>query len=175
LISVVVSWVDVSESPRIRDAAPTEVTTLEALQRRSSNIWEQYREQLAAHPDAIELPEAFIDNGWVRVAVTADGIPIGFSAVIPSDTGTHELDGLFVEPKEMRKGVGTALIEDAASRARAAGAVGLEVTVGPAQPFYERLGFTVTGTAQTRFGPAVRMRRELRKPPLSQATRSTTR
>lgn len=150
------------ESVRIRDAAPTEATTLENLQRRSSDIWEQYREQLAAHPDAIELPQAFIDNGWVRVAVRPDGVAIGFSAVIPSDAGTHELDGLFVEPSEMRHGVGRALIEDAASCARTAGAARLEVTVGPAQPFYERVGFTVTGTTQTRLGPAVRMRRELR-------------
>lgn len=164
----------VSESVRIRDAGPTEATTLEALQRRSSDIWDQYHEQLAAHPDAIELPQAFIDNGWVRVAVTADGVAVGFSAVIPSDTGTHELDGLFVEPSKMRHGVGRALIEDAASRARAAGAIRLEVTVGPAQPFYERVGFTVTGTTQTRFGPAVRMRRELHKPLRSRATRSTT-
>ena len=146
---------------RIRDAGPTETATLEALQRRSSDIWEQYRAQLAAHPDAIELPQAFIDNRWVRVAVRADDVPIGFSAVIPSDGRTHELDGLFVEPGEMRHGVGRALIEDAASRARTAGAARLEVTVGPAQPFYERVGFTVSGTAQTRFGPAVRMRRDL--------------
>jgi len=62
----------------------------------------------------------------------------------------------------MRHGVGRALIEDAAARARTAGAARLEVTVGLAQPFYERVGFTVTGTTQTRFGPAVRMRRELR-------------
>lgn len=56
------------ESLKIRDAAVTEGTTLEALQRRSSDIWEDYREQLAANPDAIAVPQAFIDNGWVRVA-----------------------------------------------------------------------------------------------------------
>jgi ribosomal protein S18 acetylase RimI-like enzyme len=41
--------------------------------------------------------------------------------------------------------------------------VGVEVTAGPAQEFYERVGFTVVGDAQTRFGPAVRMRRELHR------------
>lgn len=97
----------------------------------------------------------------MRVAVRADGVPIGFSAVIPSDTGTHELDGLFVDREEMRRGVGRALIDDAVSRARAAGALRLEVTVGPAQLFYKRVGFTVTGSAQTRFGLAVRMGRDL--------------
>ncbi len=149
------------ESLKIRDAAVTEGTTLEALQRRSSDIWEDYREQLAANPDAIAVPQAFIDNGWVRVAVRAGGAPVGFSVVIPSSGEAHELDGLFVEPAELRQGVGRALVEDAVGRARSAGARSLDVTAGPAQPFYERLGFRVTGGAETRFGPAVRMSREL--------------
>jgi len=149
------------EAPKIRDAAPTEASELQALQRRSSDIWEEYREQLAAHPDAIELPQAFIDNGWVRVAVDAVGTPIGFSVVLPSHGGTHELDGLFVEPAQMRRGVGRALIEDAAARARSRGAVAIEVTAGPAQPFYERLGFTTIGRVRTRFAPATRMRCDL--------------
>jgi len=148
---------------RIRDATATEASALEALQRRSSDIWEQYREQLAAHPDAIELPQAFIDNGWVRVAVDAKGTPVGFSAVIPTSGPIHELDGLFVEPDHMSSGVGRALIEDAAARGAEQGAQALEVTVGPAQGFYERVGFNLIGTAQTRFGPAVRMRRDLQR------------
>lgn len=145
----------------IRNAPQTEAPVLEALQRRSSDVREQYREQLAAHPDAIELPQAFIDNRWVRVAVDVDDTPIGFSAVIPGNGPVHELDGLFVEPQHMSSGVGRALIEDAAARASAQGAEALEVTVGPAQGFYERVGFNLIGTAQTRFGPAVRMRRDL--------------
>jgi GNAT superfamily N-acetyltransferase len=149
------------EAPKIRDAAPGEAGLLEALQRRSSDIWEEYREQLAAHPDAIELPQAFIDDGWVRVAVDASDAPIGFSVVIPADGPSHELDGLFVEPAQMRRGIGRALVEDAAGRARSRGALVMDVTAGPAQPFYERAGFVVTGPAQTRFGTAVRMRRTL--------------
>jgi GNAT superfamily N-acetyltransferase len=150
-----------SVSVRIRAAVATEATALEALQRRSSDIWEAYREQLAANPDAIDLPQTFIDNSWVRVAVIGDQIPIGFSVVIPDDGGVHELDGLFVEPPHMRRGVGRALVEDAAWRARANGARCLEVTAGPAQGFYEKVGFSVVASAETRFGPAVRMRREL--------------
>ena len=145
----------------IRGAIASERAALEALQRRSSDVWEQYREQLAANPDAIALPQAFIDNGWVRVAVAGDESPIGFSVVIPADGGVHELDGLFVEPGHMRRGVGRALVEDAAARAARAGAARLEVTAGPAQGFYERVGFTLIGRAETRFGPALRMRREL--------------
>jgi GNAT superfamily N-acetyltransferase len=150
---------------RIRDATATEAGALEALQRRSSDVWEAYREQLAANPDAIELPQSFIDNGWVRVAVDTKKTTVGFSVVIPTDDRIHELDGLFVEPERMSAGVGRALVEDAASRASDRGAEVLEVTAGPAQGFYEKVGFSVTGAAQTRFGPAVRMRRMLTRSP----------
>ena len=146
----------------IRDATATEAPWLEALQRRSSDVWEQYREQLAAHPDAIELPQSYIDKGWVRVAVDDQNTPIAFSVVIPGPGLSHELDGLFVDPAHMGGGVGRALVEDAAARASERGAARLEVTAGPAQGFYERVGFGPVGAAQTRFGPAVRMRRELR-------------
>jgi GNAT superfamily N-acetyltransferase len=145
----------------IRDAAPADAAALELLQRRSSDVWAEYREQLAAHPDAIEVPEAFIVGGWVRVALDDDGALIGFSAVIPGDGRVHELDGLFVEPAHMGRGVGRALVEDVAARASAGGAERIEVTAGPAQGFYEQVGFSVVGPAQTRFGVAVRMRREL--------------
>jgi GNAT superfamily N-acetyltransferase len=145
----------------IRDATAAERVALEALQRRSSDVWEAYREQLAANPDAIALEQAFIDNGWVRVAVAGDDTPIGFTVVIPTDGVVHELDGLFVEPAHMRGGAGRALVEDAAARAVHDGAGFLEVIAGPAQGFYERLGFIAISNAQTRFGPAVRMRRDL--------------
>jgi GNAT superfamily N-acetyltransferase len=139
-----------------------EAPLLEDLQRRSSDVWEAYREQLAAHPDAIELPRAFVDSGWVRVAVADDDTPIGFSVVIPTGGPAHELDGLFVEPAHMNSGVGRAMVEDAAERSSRDGAECLDVTAGPAQGFYERVGFRLIGSAETRFGPAVRMRRRLR-------------
>lgn len=145
----------------IRDAAAAEAPVLEALQRRSSDVWEEYREQLAASPDVIELPQSFIDSGWVRVAVDDDRSPVGFSVTIPANNRVHELDGLFVEPAHMLRGIGRALVEDAAARAASQGAECLEVTAGPAQVFYERVGFYQVDAARTRFGPAVRMRREL--------------
>jgi GNAT superfamily N-acetyltransferase len=148
---------------RIRSAAAGEAEALEGLQRRSSDVWEEYREQLAANPDAIELPETFIDQGLVRVAVSDPEVPIGFSVVIPTDDRVHELDGLFVEPAHMFGGVGRSLVEDAAARAADGGAECLEVTAGPAQGFYEKAGFELIGAVQTRFGAAVRMRRGLQK------------
>lgn len=145
----------------IRDAAPGEAAVLEGLQRRSSDVWEAFREQLAANPDAIELPQAFLDGGWVRVAVGPNHEPVGFAVVIPAEGAVRELDGLFVEPARMRRGVGRALVEDAASRARASGALRLQVTAGPASGFYEKVGFSVLCSAVTRFGSAVRMCRDL--------------
>jgi GNAT superfamily N-acetyltransferase len=126
-----------------------------------SDIWDEHRPQLAAHPDAIEFPQQFIDNGWTRVAASDDDVPIGFSVVIPGPGAGHELDGLFVEPEQMRVGIGRALVEDACRRARDGGAALLEVTAGPARGFYEKVGFEVVGTVQTRFAPAVRMQRVL--------------
>lgn len=147
----------------IRAATMAERAALEALQRQASDVWEAYREQLAAHPDAIVLPPAFIHSGWVRAAVADDDRPIGFSVVIPEAAAIHELDGLFVEPLHMHRGVGRALVDDAVARAIRDGAAALEVTAGPAQGFYEKLGFSVIGEAETRFGPAVRMRRKLNR------------
>jgi GNAT superfamily N-acetyltransferase len=149
--------------PTIRDGTAGEAPSLEALQRRSSDLWEEHREQLAAHPDAIELPQSYIDHGWVRVAADDQGTPIGFSVVIPGSGLAYELDGLFVDPAHMRAGVGRALVEDAAALASRRGAAWLDVTAGPARGFYERVGFCLVGAAQTRFGPAVRMRRELKR------------
>lgn len=145
---------------RIRDATAAETAVLEAVQRRSSDVWEAYRDQLAAHPDAIELPRTFIESGWVRVAVADSDTPMGFSVVIPTDD-YYELDGLFVEPGWMYRGLGRALVQDAVARASTSGAARLEVTAGPAQGFYEKVGFSVVAQAVTRFGPAVRMRRDL--------------
>jgi ribosomal protein S18 acetylase RimI-like enzyme len=148
----------------IRNAHEREASVLEALQRRSSDVWEAYREQLASHSDAIDVPQHFIDNGWTRVAVIDHDTPVGFSVVIPGPDDAYELDGLFVEPDHMGRGIGRSLVEDACERAREAGAHRLEVTAGPAQGFYEKLGFGVAGTVETRFARAVRMRRDLSAP-----------
>jgi ribosomal protein S18 acetylase RimI-like enzyme len=150
----------------IRDARPDEASALEALQRRSSDVWEQYRAQLAANPDAIEPPHQAIADGRVRVAVDASGRRLGFSVVLPVRDGRCELDDLFVESDSMRLGVGRLLVGDVARRAAAAGASHVDVIANPnALGFYERLGFEITGQASTRFGDAPRMTLELAPAP----------
>ena len=139
---------------RIRPAAVHERPALEAVQRRASLALDDYREELLAHPDAIELATEQIARGDVLVAAV-DGEIAGFAAL----DGT-ELDGLFIEPELWGQGIGCALVKAAVHQARRRGASLITVIASPtARAFYERCGFTIEGEAQTRFGPALRMSR----------------
>ncbi|MGH6706822.1 MAG: GNAT family N-acetyltransferase, partial [Sphingomicrobium sp.] len=125
----------------IRPARADEREALEDLQRRASLALEEYREQLEAHPDAIELPIAQIERGDVLVA-EVDGDIAGFAALVGG-----ELDGLFVEPARWRRGIGTALVEAAVHEARRRG-LSLTVIADPgAREFYENCGFRFEGDA----------------------------
>lgn len=141
----------------IRDAELTDIPGLEALQRRSSLVWEEYRAALLAHPDAIELPEAAVRDRHVRVAIDG-GRSLGFTVVLPTTSTVYELDGLFVEPAVMGRGIGRRLVADAVAIARSAGVTRIEVTANPnALGFYEKVGFVAEGATATRFGPGIRM------------------
>ncbi len=141
----------------IRMARPEEREVLEALQRRASLALEEYREQLTAEPDAIQLPIEQIERGEVFIAEMEDRLA-GFAAVLIDDD-VAELDGLFVEPDLWRQGIGAALVDVAVHEARLQGLAMTVVANPSARDFYEKCGFTVEGEAQTRFGPALRMSR----------------
>lgn len=141
----------------IRAARSEEREALEALQWRASLANENDRPHLEAHPDAIHLPAEQIERGEVFVA-ESDGRVVGFSAIL-AEQGHLELDGLFVEPDHWRRGIGAALVEQAAHEARRRG-LSLMVVANPhALDFYRRCGFSEEGTIRTRFGPGVRMSR----------------
>jgi len=141
----------------IRPAQVAERDALEALQRRSSVHDPMYRAQLAAYPDAIELPVRQFTAGLVRVAEQRGGL-VGFAVLLERSGEACELDGLFVEPDRMRAGIGRRLVQDATRIARERGATRIDVVANPqAVAFYEAVGFTYAGEAQTRFGPAPRM------------------
>ena len=141
----------------VRVAEVSERDALEDLQRRSSMHHSMYRAQLAAHPNAIELPVEQIAAGLVRVA-EQNGAVVGFAVLLDRSGDACELDGLFVEPDRMRAGVGRELVEDAKRLARKRGATRIDVVANPqAEAFYEAVGFEPSGEAQTRFGPALRM------------------
>jgi GNAT superfamily N-acetyltransferase len=144
-----------------RLAVPSERAALEELQRRASLIYEEDREALLAHPDAIELPLEQITDGRTIVAERA-GELLGFAVVLRRDDGDAELDGLFVEPVQWRHGIGRALIEQAERLATADGAASLWVIANTrALGFYDSCGFVTVGEVATRFRPAPRMRKSI--------------
>jgi GNAT superfamily N-acetyltransferase len=145
----------------IRAARTRERSELEDVQRRASLAWDEYREAILAHPDAIALPVEQIAQQRVRVAEHAGRI-VGFMVVLPREDGGAEIDGLFVEPGSWRRGIGTRLIREAERMAYDAGLASLHVVTSPqARGFYAACGFDPVGDAQTRFGHALSMRKHL--------------
>jgi GNAT superfamily N-acetyltransferase len=150
----------VSEQLEIRFARDGERAALEALQLRASLIWEEYRDDLLAHPEVVSLTERAIEERRVRVAVDASSgdARAGFAEWVVVCASEWELEGLFVEPAAMRRGIGGRLVQDVFALARAAGVQRVGVIAEPhAAAFYERQGFVRQGDVATRFGPAVRM------------------
>ncbi len=148
----------------IRPAEPGDRDALGELHRRSSYVWAEDRGDLEAHPDALGIAPEAIAERRVRIAVAANGELLGFSVVGDADDGVSELDDLFVDPGVMRRGVGRALVEDAAAHAADRGCLRMTVVAHPRNlPFYESVGFAPGAPVQTRFGPAVRLELELER------------
>jgi len=145
----------------IRIAVRDEKKTLEDLQRRASLVWEEYREALLNHPDAIELPLEHLDAGHTFVAERSGQI-LGFCVVLSRPDGDADLDGLFVEPAIWKHGTGRRLVEEAENVAASYGAQWLYVIGNPkAEGFYQSCHFEYVGVEQTRFGPGLTMRKRL--------------
>lgn len=143
----------------IRHGEPVEREALEGLQRRASLANAGDRDALNADPDAIHLPIEQLEARQVFVAQRGHAIA-GFAAVLPREDGDVELDGLFVEPELWKSGVGKALVFHCVSYAREQGARALHVVGNPhAERFYTACGFAFAGMTETRFGPALLMKR----------------
>jgi N-acetylglutamate synthase-like GNAT family acetyltransferase len=148
-------------SVKIRPAFVSEKESLEGLQWRASLKNAGDREALLRNRDAIELPMELIERGGVFVA-EADGAVVGFAAILPREDGDTELDALFVEPDLWGRGVGRALVEHCRAAAKVAGAQALHVVGNPhAEGFYLSCGFVKLGTASTRFGVGLLMKRNV--------------
>jgi GNAT superfamily N-acetyltransferase len=153
--------VRVTARPVFRLAIPAERLALEELQRRASLMSEEDRDALLAHPDAIELPLEQITAGRTIVAENVDEL-LGFAVVLQRDDGDGELDGLFVEPAQWRRGIGRALVAEAERLAARDGAASLWVIANTsALDFYGACGFVTVGEVATRFRPAPRMRKAI--------------
>jgi N-acetylglutamate synthase-like GNAT family acetyltransferase len=141
----------------VRTARLSEKDLLEELQRRASLMWEEYREALLAHPDAIEVPVEQLNANQVFVA-EREGKIVGFGAVVLRADGDSELEALFVEPEVWRGGVGRRLVVEAERRAVQEGSRQLLVIGNPrAEGFYLACGFVQIGEHATEFGTGLRM------------------
>jgi N-acetylglutamate synthase-like GNAT family acetyltransferase len=136
----------------IRPAVASEQKTLEALQWRAALSNPGDREAMLANPDAIELPIEQLVAGQVFV-LEQDGEIAGFSVILPREDGQIELDGLFVEPKFWRRGLGRMMVDHCAAVSRVLGSSTLHV-IGNlhSKEFYVACGFKAYGVAKTRFG-----------------------
>jgi GNAT superfamily N-acetyltransferase len=137
----------------IRLAHPDDRLNLIELQRRASLMWEDVRQQLLDDPGIIDLDEEMLANNEVFVAEIGGRI-VGFATIIAHEGNDAELEGLFVEPAEWRKGIGTALVRQIEREAAAWGANRLHVLANAnVLGFYEAAGFTRIGEQKTELGP----------------------
>jgi GNAT superfamily N-acetyltransferase len=140
-----------TSSCEIRWSVADDVEALGEVSRRSSLSNDGDRELLLSHPEALVFDGAHARAGLTRVAIV-DGRVVGYATLLPGDVA--ELEDLFVDPDWMRRGIGTALVEDAVAIARARGAPRIEVTANHhALRFYDAVGFVTHGTVVTPLGP----------------------
>ena len=140
----------------IRLGTSADLAAAASVYRRASLSNEGDRDNLLAHPDYLILGPAGLAEGRTHVA-EEDGSLVGFATWAETD-GIIELEDLFVDPRYMRRGIATALVNRIADVLRARDVERLEVTANPhALGFYRAAGFTDCGVAQTQFGAAPRM------------------
>ncbi len=148
----------------IRDADITDMDDLRRVFQRASLSNENDRGLLERHPERLVLSEEGVLEQRTRVAVADDGTVVGFGTYLISD-GLAELEGLFVDPRWTRRGIGAALVLDISAHLDELRFKRLEVTANPhAMAFYEHLGFAVDGFVDTSGLPAPRMSRPTRSP-----------
>ncbi len=145
----------------IRSASMDDMVEIEEIFRRASLSNENDRDLLMQHPEWLTLSEDGIRKGRMRVAVDDHGVAVGFATYQIVD-GVAELEDLFVDPSQMRRHIGEALVLDMASRLRELGFDTLEVTANPhAMAFYRYVGFEDRYVVETDGYPASRMRRPI--------------
>jgi predicted N-acetyltransferase YhbS len=137
----------------IRRATPAEADLLSALAQRSKAHWGYSAEFMEACRPELRYEAPRIAANPVFVAETVAGVA-GFYSIQPLSPSTVELDGLFVEPASIGKGLGRRLVEHARQTAVAAGATIMIIQGDPnAAPFYLAMGATPAGQCESQSIP----------------------
>ena len=137
----------------IRDARVAEVPRLRDIDRDAGQIFRDIGMPEAAEFEPRTLGELAVArrDGLLWVAVDEDGAPASFLMGVPLDGCLH-VEQLSTAPASARRGLGRALLDHAADRARAGSRPALTLTtfadVPWNGPYYERCGFRVLGDAE---------------------------
>jgi N-acetylglutamate synthase-like GNAT family acetyltransferase len=124
---------------QIRRATPDESEALTELAHAAKRHWNYPEEWIAHWQDDLTITCDFIAGNEVFIAMI-DGEIAGCCALVSSDS-VAELEHMWIDPKQMNKGIGRALFEHVQARAKEVGAPVLELSADPhAEKFYERMG-----------------------------------
>ena len=93
----------------IRLGRPADLGALADIYRRASLSNPGDRDRLLAHPEYLVLEPDGLAEGRTHVA-EENGSVVGFATWAETDDGGMELEDLFVDPKWMRRGIATALV-----------------------------------------------------------------
>jgi ribosomal protein S18 acetylase RimI-like enzyme len=131
---------------RIRDARPDDLALLVEIERAAGQTFLQLDADLFADhdPGSVEKLTPYADGGRALVSIDSQDWPVGYLLLDPVDGAAH-IEQVSVHPDHARKGIGRALIEQAASWASTHDLHSLTLTtyvdVPWNGPYYERLGF----------------------------------
>ncbi|MFG3345218.1 GNAT family N-acetyltransferase [Streptomyces sp. NPDC048018] len=126
----------------LRRATAADAKRLTRLVRTSS----AYAGEYAVMVDGYQVGGAYIEHHPVHVAVDAEGLVLGFYALLLDEA---ELDLAFVADRAQGLGIGRMLIEHMIGEGRAAGLDAIRVVAHPpAEEFYLRTGARRTGTVR---------------------------
>lgn len=142
----------------LRPAKEEEREALGDLKLRATLAWGDHTRETLLAIGSTELA-AGLEASFVA---EIDGRIVGFATLVTKPDLEPEVEDLFIEPSEWRKGVGRRLLQEAERRAAVAGASRLRVAANPrAQAFYESCGFREIGKVRDSFGFAPLMQKQL--------------
>lgn len=130
---------------KIRKARPEDVAALTELSIRSKRSNGYDEAFMAACREELTVTEDHLADGEYRVAES--GVVCGCACLTADPNGrSGEIHTFFIDPDWQRRGIGRLLWRKLAERAKEAGLARLRLDADPfAVPFYEALGFEVTG------------------------------
>ena len=124
----------------IRPALPEEAALISALAIRSKAYWGYSPDEMQVFREELTLQPRDVEERSAHVLEEQRAI-VGFYTLLPRSRAVVELEHLFVEPRQLRRGHGTALFDHAVGLARARGHERMVIQSDPgAEGFYQSLG-----------------------------------